>query len=181
MLGTLARDPDSFIFKNNGMMVVAERIVVEGTAVTLTCNEAEADDDGPGRVHELGVGDQWGDLKATPAKRSWSQTALHRRGLIEQIPEVVYGVSLARPQRVKTRAGLVSIHHLAPEVFGGYEETSRGAKLGTAEKALFDFAYCRAVAHACSRACPNSSCHEASGARSYRAGSRRSPPSEAAL
>jgi predicted transcriptional regulator of viral defense system len=69
------------------------------------------------------------------------QTALHRRGLIEQIPEVVYVVSLARTQRVKTTAGTVSIHHLAPEVFGGYEETSRGAKLATAEKALFDFAY----------------------------------------
>lgn len=69
------------------------------------------------------------------------QTALHRRGLIEQIPEVVYAVSLARTQRVKTTAGTFSIHHLAPEVFGGYEETSRGAKLATAEKALFDFAY----------------------------------------
>jgi predicted transcriptional regulator of viral defense system len=69
------------------------------------------------------------------------QTALHRRGLIEQIPEVVYAVSLARTQRVKTRAGTFSIHHLAPEVFGGYEETGRGAKLATAEKALFDFAY----------------------------------------
>jgi predicted transcriptional regulator of viral defense system len=69
------------------------------------------------------------------------QTALHRRGLIEQIPEVVYAVSLARTQRVTTRAGTFSIHHLAPEVFGGYEETGRGAKIATAEKALFDFAY----------------------------------------
>ncbi len=69
------------------------------------------------------------------------QTALHRRGLIEQIPEVVYAVSLARTQRVKTSAGTVSIHHLAPEVFGGYEETHGGAKWATAEKALFDFAY----------------------------------------
>jgi predicted transcriptional regulator of viral defense system len=69
------------------------------------------------------------------------QTALHRRGLIEQIPEVVYAVSLARTQRVKTKVGTFSIHHVAPEVFGGYEETTRGAKLATAEKALFDFAY----------------------------------------
>ena len=69
------------------------------------------------------------------------QTALHRRGLIEQIPEVVYAVSLARTQRVKTTAGTFSMHHLAPEVFGGYEETGRGAKLATAEKALFDFAH----------------------------------------
>jgi predicted transcriptional regulator of viral defense system len=69
------------------------------------------------------------------------QTALHRRGLIEQIPEVVYAVSLARTERVKTKFGTFSIHHVAPEVFGGYEETERGAKIATAEKALFDFAY----------------------------------------
>jgi predicted transcriptional regulator of viral defense system len=69
------------------------------------------------------------------------QTALHRRGLIEQIPTVVYAVSLARTERIKTNAGTLSIHHVAPEVFGGYEETERGAKLATAEKALFDFAY----------------------------------------
>lgn len=69
------------------------------------------------------------------------QTALHRHGLIEQIPEVVYAVSLTRTQRVETKVGTFSIHHVAPEVFGGYEETARGAKLATAEKALFDFAY----------------------------------------
>lgn len=69
------------------------------------------------------------------------QTALHRRGLIEQIPEVVYAVSLARTERVKTTVGSFSIHHVAPEVFGGYDETERGMKFATAEKALFDFAY----------------------------------------
>jgi predicted transcriptional regulator of viral defense system len=68
-------------------------------------------------------------------------TALHLRGLIEQIPEVVYAVSLARTQRIATRAGTFSIHHVAPEVFGGFDETKAGVKLATAEKALFDFAY----------------------------------------
>lgn len=68
-------------------------------------------------------------------------TALHLRGLIEQIPEVIYAASLARTQRIVTRAGTFSIHHLAPEVFGGFEETRAGVKLATAEKALFDFAY----------------------------------------
>lgn len=68
-------------------------------------------------------------------------TALHLRGVIEQIPEVVYAVSLARTQRVRTRAGAFSIHHLAPEVWGGFELTPKGVKLATAEKALFDFAY----------------------------------------
>jgi predicted transcriptional regulator of viral defense system len=69
------------------------------------------------------------------------QTALHLRGVIEQIPEVVYAVSLARTQRIETTAGTLSIHHVEPEVFGGYEETAQGVKLATAEKALFDFAY----------------------------------------
>ncbi len=69
------------------------------------------------------------------------QTALHRHGLIEQIPEVVYAVSLARTQQVKTKVGTFSLHRMAPEVFGGFEETERGAKIATAEKALFDFAY----------------------------------------
>jgi predicted transcriptional regulator of viral defense system len=69
------------------------------------------------------------------------QTALHVHGLIEQIPEVVYVTSLARTQRVSTRAGAFSIHHVAPEVFGGFEENAAGVKLATAEKALFDVAY----------------------------------------
>ncbi|MCC6645215.1 MAG: hypothetical protein IT374_06575 [Polyangiaceae bacterium] len=69
------------------------------------------------------------------------QTALHRHGMIEQIPGVVYAVSLGKTQRLTTRVGTFSIHHVAPEVFGGFEETPRGAKLATPEKALFDFAY----------------------------------------
>jgi predicted transcriptional regulator of viral defense system len=68
-------------------------------------------------------------------------TALHRRGMIEQIPEVLYAVTLARTKRVDTRVGAFSFHHVAPEVFGGFEELSNGVKLATAEKALFDFAY----------------------------------------
>lgn len=48
MLETLATDPGSFIFKNNGMMVVAESIKAEGTEVTLVCNESEPEEDAPG-------------------------------------------------------------------------------------------------------------------------------------
>jgi predicted transcriptional regulator of viral defense system len=69
------------------------------------------------------------------------QTALHLHGFIEQIPQAVYVASLARSQRMATSVGTFSIHHLAPEVFGGYEETKTGVLLATAEKALFDFAY----------------------------------------
>lgn len=53
----------------------------------------------------------------------------------------MYAVSLTKTQRLMTRVGAFSIHHLAPEVFGGFEEAGRGAKVATAEKALFDFAY----------------------------------------
>lgn len=67
-------------------------------------------------------------------------TALHLHGMIEQIPSVVYVVSLARTQRVKTRRGTFSIHHVAPEVFGGFTE-ERGFKLASPEKSLFDVAY----------------------------------------
>lgn len=69
------------------------------------------------------------------------QSALSLRGLIEQIPERVFAVSLARTQRIATSAGTISIHHVAPEVFGGFEESATGVKLATAEKALFDMAY----------------------------------------
>jgi predicted transcriptional regulator of viral defense system len=69
------------------------------------------------------------------------QSALHLHGMIEQVPSVYYAVSLARSQRIVTRVGTFSIHHLAADVFGGYQETKDGVKLATAEKALFDFAY----------------------------------------
>lgn len=48
MLRTLESDPGSFVFKNNGIMVVADSIRVEGDEVTLTCKEASTDDDSPG-------------------------------------------------------------------------------------------------------------------------------------
>jgi predicted transcriptional regulator of viral defense system len=69
------------------------------------------------------------------------QTALYLRGLIEQIPDVIYLASLARTQRITTSAGVFSAHHFVPEVFGGFEQTKEGVKLATAEKALFDVAY----------------------------------------
>lgn len=69
------------------------------------------------------------------------QTALQLRGMIEQIPEVLYATTLGRTQRIVTRVGTFSFHHLAPSLFGGYEESERGVRLASAEKALFDCAY----------------------------------------
>jgi predicted transcriptional regulator of viral defense system len=68
-------------------------------------------------------------------------TALHLHGMIEQIPEVVYAVSLGRTEIVSTVPSSMSIHHVAPEVFCGFEASALGTKLATPEKALFDIAY----------------------------------------
>jgi predicted transcriptional regulator of viral defense system len=68
-------------------------------------------------------------------------TALHMHGLIEQIPEVIYLASQGRTHRISTRVATYSLHHIAPEVFGGFQLSASGVRLATAEKALFDFAY----------------------------------------
>lgn len=69
----------------------------------------------------------------------WS--ALARHAMIEQIPRQVYVASLARTQQVRTSIGDFSIHHLAPELFGGYAPIDGGGHLAVPEKALFDTMY----------------------------------------
>ena len=70
------------------------------------------------------------------------QTALYRRGMISQIPSSIYLVSLARSDLIGTRVGNYSVHHIRPELFGGFEHDARsGTKLALPEKALFDFLY----------------------------------------
>lgn len=69
------------------------------------------------------------------------QTALFRHGFIEQVPEVIYAVTLGRARRVRTPDGTVSLHRMPPELFGGFEVSDEGIKTATAEKALFDLLY----------------------------------------
>ncbi|HEV8444070.1 MAG TPA: hypothetical protein VGQ27_11350 [Steroidobacteraceae bacterium] len=69
------------------------------------------------------------------------QSALFHRGLIEQIPAVVYAATLGKPRRVATPLGTISFHRLPPELFSGYEVEADGSKIATAEKALFDTLY----------------------------------------
>ena len=69
----------------------------------------------------------------------WS--ALARHAMIEQVPRQVYVASLARTQQVRTSIGDFSIHHLAPELFGGYAQIDEGGHLATPEKSLFDTIY----------------------------------------
>jgi predicted transcriptional regulator of viral defense system len=69
------------------------------------------------------------------------QSALFRHGMIEQVPEVLYAITMGRSRRVSSTAGTVSLHRIAPELFGGYVTTDEGAKMATSEKALFDLLY----------------------------------------
>ena len=70
------------------------------------------------------------------------QSALFHHGLIEQIPSVVYAVTLSRPRRLQTPMGTISFHRMPPELFMGFELSPRSdAKIATPEKALFDLFY----------------------------------------
>jgi predicted transcriptional regulator of viral defense system len=85
---------------------------------------------------------QLAELIAAPAPAYVSlQSALFRHGLIDQIPEVLYAITLGRSRRVHTTSGTVSLHRIAPALFGGYVTTDDGTKMATAEKALFDLLY----------------------------------------
>lgn len=81
-------------------------------------------------------------LTAPAASYVSLQTALHLHGMIEQIPSVVYAVTLARTQRVETDLGTFSLHRIGPSFFGGFDVAPRtGAKIATPEKALLDVFY----------------------------------------
>lgn len=70
------------------------------------------------------------------------QSALYLHGLISQVPAVTYAVSLARARRFDTPLGVVSIHHVAPAFFFGFESAGlHGALIASPEKALIDFLY----------------------------------------
>lgn len=72
-------------------------------------------------------------------------SALSHHGLIEQIPRQIYVVSLDRSRRISNPKGAYSIHHVAPEVFGGFTGDPRSGYMATAEKALFDTVYIRSA------------------------------------
>jgi predicted transcriptional regulator of viral defense system len=70
------------------------------------------------------------------------QSALYLHGMISQMPVVTYAVTLARTRRFVTPLGVVSLHHVQPSFFFGYEDAaSPGARLATPEKALVDYLY----------------------------------------
>lgn len=73
----------------------------------------------------------------------WS--ALHAHGMLSQIPRETHAVSVRRPQRVDTPLGIVVVHQIAPEVFGGYESSADGIAIAAPAKAIFDVAYLAAT------------------------------------
>jgi predicted transcriptional regulator of viral defense system len=73
-------------------------------------------------------------------------SALYEHGAIEQIPRSVSVISLDRTREIETAISRFSIHHIAPELFGGFEGDEEQGYLATVEKAIFDLAYIRAAA-----------------------------------
>lgn len=70
------------------------------------------------------------------------QTALYRHGMIDQIPSMIFVVSLARSGRIETQLGTYSVHHVQPAFFAGFQSLpDSGIKLALPEKALVDFFY----------------------------------------
>jgi len=70
------------------------------------------------------------------------QSALYYHDMISQIPAITYAVSIGRTKRYETPLGVVSIHHVHPSFFFGFESIGKGiAKIATPEKALIDFFY----------------------------------------
>jgi len=70
------------------------------------------------------------------------QSALYYHDMISQIPAITYAVSISRTKKYETPLGVVSIHHVHPSFFFGFESIGKGiAKMATPEKALIDFLY----------------------------------------
>lgn len=73
----------------------------------------------------------------------WS--ALARHDMIQQIPREVSAASLDRTRKIKTSIAAYSIHHLASELFDGYEGSEETGYMAVPEKAFFDTVYIRAA------------------------------------
>lgn len=71
------------------------------------------------------------------------QTALYFHNMISQIPSIIYAVSVGRAKTYKTPIATVSIHHIHPSFYFGYEEKGVNGllKIASPEKALLDIFY----------------------------------------
>ncbi len=81
-------------------------------------------------------------------------SALYRHGMIEQVPDVTYALTLAPTRRVETPLGSVSLHQVAPLYFGDSEEVAPFVRVATPEQALVDTLYLRQARSGLFRALP---------------------------
>jgi len=93
----------------------------------------------PGRLDPLAIPER---LTAPQPAYVSLQSALYHHGLISQIPALVYAVSLGRTRRYVTPLGVVSVHHIAPDFFFGFETLGdKEVRMACPEKALLDVFY----------------------------------------
>lgn len=83
------------------------------------------------------------ELLTAPAPSYISfQSALYHHGMISQIPVILYAASLARARKYKSSIASISIHHIQPKFFFGFETVTKSRiKMATPEKALLDVFY----------------------------------------
>lgn len=104
------------------------------------------------------------------------QSALYLHGMISQVAAVTYAVSLARTRRFTTPVGTVSVHHVQPSFFFGFQDAGHGGRLATPEKALVDFLYLTPARSQLFRALPELEWPRRFSARRARAIVRRVEP-----
>lgn len=70
------------------------------------------------------------------------QTALYFHGIISQIPQIVFAVTLGRSRRYQTPFGTISVHTIQPGFFSHYDcLPPHFLKLATPAKSLMDYLY----------------------------------------
>ena len=93
----------------------------------------------PGKLDPMAVPER---LTAPEPAYVSLQSALYHYGMISQIPSLLYAVSPARTRRYNTPLGVVSIHHVDPAFFFGFETIGeKGIRIARPEKALLDVFY----------------------------------------
>ncbi len=74
------------------------------------------------------------------------QSALYHHGMIEQIPAITYGITLARTRRYDTEIGVYSLHHIDQNLFFGFDIIGKNdVRMAQPEKALFDYFYLKST------------------------------------
>lgn len=70
-------------------------------------------------------------------------TALHMHGIVEQIPQVITLASTSHTRRIQTKAGVFSVHQMAPAFFDGFDwyKGEGSFLIAEPEKALMDSLY----------------------------------------